>query len=78
MNLEMAFTDQYVNLEMAFTDQYLNLEMAFTDHLLRTRHYGHRNGHHRLISVAHSPEATVRTRHGTTDWFKIGTGIHQG
>ena len=25
-----------------------------------------------------SQEATVRTRHGTTDWFKIGTGLHQG
>ena len=23
-------------------------------------------------------EATVRTRHGTTDWFQIGKGIHQG
>ena len=23
-------------------------------------------------------ETTVRTRHGTTDWFKIGKGIHQG
>ena len=23
-------------------------------------------------------EATVRTRHGTTDWFKIGKGISQG
>ena len=23
-------------------------------------------------------EATVRTRHGTTDWFKIGRGVHQG
>ena len=23
-------------------------------------------------------EATVRTRHGTTDWFKMGTGVHQG
>ena len=23
-------------------------------------------------------EATVRTRHGTTEWFKIGTGVHQG
>ena len=22
-------------------------------------------------------EATVRTRHGTMDWFKIGKGIHQ-
>ena len=23
-------------------------------------------------------EATVRTAHGTTDWFQIGKGIHQG
>ena len=22
-------------------------------------------------------EATVRSRHGTTDWFKIGKGVHQ-
>ena len=23
-------------------------------------------------------EATVRTKHGTMDWFKIGKGVHQG
>ena len=23
-------------------------------------------------------EATVRTRHGTTDWFKTGKGVRQG
>ena len=23
-------------------------------------------------------EATVRTRHGTTDWFQIGKEVHQG
>ena len=23
-------------------------------------------------------EATVRTRHGTMDWFKIGKGVQQG
>ena len=23
-------------------------------------------------------EATVRTQHGTTDWFQIGKGVHQG
>ena len=23
-------------------------------------------------------EATVRTRHGTMDWFKTGEGVHQG
>ena len=25
-----------------------------------------------------SQEARVRTGHGTTDWFQIGKGIHQG
>ena len=23
-------------------------------------------------------EGTVRTRHGTTDWFQTGKGVHQG
>ena len=23
-------------------------------------------------------EATVRTGHGTTDWYQIGKGVHQG
>ena len=31
----------------------------------------------RLRSVCTS-EATVRTEHGTTDWFQIGKGVHQG
>ena len=25
-----------------------------------------------------SQEATIRTGHGKTDWFQIGTGVHQG
>ena len=25
-----------------------------------------------------SQEATVRTGHGTTDWFQIGKGVHKG
>ena len=25
-----------------------------------------------------SQEATIRTECGTTDWFKIGKGVHQG
>ena len=25
-----------------------------------------------------SQEATVRTGHGTTDWFQMGKGVHQG
>ena len=42
-------------------------EMGIPDHLtclLRTLHAGQ--------------EVTVRTGHGTTDWFQIGKGVHQG
>ena len=42
-------------------------EMGIPDHLtclLRNQYAGQ--------------EATVRTRHGTTDWFKIGKGVRQG
>ena len=31
-----------------------------------------------LRNLNASQEATVRTRHGTTDWFQIGKGVHQG
>ena len=27
---------------------------------------------------ARRQEATVRSRHGTTDWFQIGKGVRQG
>ena len=30
-----------------------------------------------LRNLYTSQEATVRTRHGTTDWFQIGKGVHQ-
>ena len=42
-------------------------EMGIPDHLtclLRSRYAGQ--------------EATVRTRHGTTDWFQISKGVRQG
>ena len=42
-------------------------EMGITDHL--TCH---------LRNLYASQEATVRTGHGTTDWFLIGKGVHQG
>ena len=41
-------------------------EIGIPDHvtcLLRNLYAGH--------------EATVRNRHGTTDWFQIGKGVHQ-
>ena len=31
-----------------------------------------------LRNLYASQEATLRTRHGTTDWFQIGKGAHQG
>ena len=31
-----------------------------------------------LRNMYEGQEATVRTRHGTTDWFKIEKGVHQG
>ena len=31
-----------------------------------------------LRNVYASQEATVRTGHGTTDWFQTGKGVHQG
>ena len=31
-----------------------------------------------LRNLCAGQEATLRTRHGTTDWFQIGKGVHQG
>ena len=31
-----------------------------------------------LRNLQAAQEATVRTRHGTADWFQIGKGVHQG
>ena len=32
----------------------------------------------KLWDILKDQEAIVRTRHGTTDWFQIGKGVHQG
>ena len=42
-------------------------EMGIPDHLICL-----------LRNLYASQEATVRTGHGTTNWFKIGKGVHQG
>ena len=42
-------------------------EMGIPDHLICL-----------LINLCAGQEATVRTGHGTTDWFQIGKGVHQG
>ena len=43
------------------------LEMGVPDHLT-----------YRLRNLYAGQEATVRTGHGTTDWFQIGKGVCQG
>ena len=43
------------------------LEMGISDHLTCL-----------LKNLYSGQEATVKTRHGTMDWFKIGKGVHQG
>ena len=42
-------------------------EMGISDHLTCV-----------LRNLYAGQEATVRTGHGTTDWFQIGKGVHQG
>ena len=42
-------------------------EMGIPNHLTRL-----------LRNLYTSQEAIVRTRHGTTDWFQVGKGVHQG
>ena len=42
-------------------------EMGISDHLTCL-----------LRKLYTGQEATVRTGHGTTDWFQIGKGVHQG
>ena len=42
-------------------------EMGIADHLTCL-----------LRNLYTGQEAIVRTRHGTTDWFQIGKGVHQG
>ena len=42
-------------------------EMRLSDHLTCL-----------MRNLYEGQEATVRTGHGTTDWFQIGKGVHQG
>ena len=42
-------------------------EMGIPDHIICL-----------LRNLYAGQETTVRTRHGTTDWFQIGKGVHQG
>ena len=49
------------------TDWKILQEMGIPDHLTCL-----------LRNLYADQEATIRTGHGTTDWFQIGKGVHQG
>ena len=56
--------------------------MKFTPRLrlkrLMTRNAGNDMNSNFYTLLMESQEATVRTGHGTTDWFQIGKGVCQG
>uniref|UniRef100_A0AC11ESB3 Uncharacterized protein n=1 Tax=Ovis aries TaxID=9940 RepID=A0AC11ESB3_SHEEP len=53
--------------ELVISKQKILKEMEIPDHLTCL-----------LRNLYAGQEATVRTGHGTTDWFQIGKGVHQG
>ena len=68
-NIHFCFTDYAKPFDCVDCNKLWKIlnEMGIPDHLnclLRNLHAGQ--------------EATVRTRHGTTDWFQIRKGVHQG
>ena len=66
-SLLMKVEEESEKVGLKLNIQKIIQEMAVPDHLtcfLRNLHA--------------DQEATVRTRHGTTDWFQIGKGVHQG
>ena len=68
-NVYFCFTDYAKAFDCVAHNQLWKIlkEMGILDHLtclLRNLHAGQ--------------EATVRSGHGTTDWFQIGKGVHEG
>ena len=55
------------NLFWKHAQKYSEKELGIPDHLTCL-----------LRNLYAGQEATVRTGHGTTDWFQIGKGAHQG
>ena len=67
---EIKFPTFQKNIYFCFIDYakaFGCVEMGIPDHLTCL-----------LRNLYAGQEATVRTGHGTTDWFQIGKGVHQG
>ena len=68
-SIYFCFTDYAKAFDCVDHDKLCNIlqEMEIPDHLTCL-----------LRNLYAGQEATVRTRHGTTDWFQIGKGVRQG
>ena len=66
-NIYFCFTDYTKAFVWIRTNWEILKEMGIPDHLTCL-----------LRNLYADQEATARTRHGTTDWFKIGKGVKQG
>ena len=68
-NIYFCFTDYAKAFNCVDHNKLGNIlkEMGIPDHLTCL-----------LRNLYAGQETTVRTRHGTTDWFKIGKGVRQG
>ena len=68
-NIYFCFTDYAKAFECVDHNKLWKIlkEMELSDHLTCL-----------LRNLCTGQEATIRTGHGTTDWFQIGKGVHQG
>ena len=68
-NIYFCFIDYAKAFDCVVHDKLWKIlkEMGIPDHLTSL-----------LRNLCAGQEATVRTRHGTTDWFQIGKGVRQG
>ena len=68
-NIYFCFIDNAKDFDCVDHDKLWKIlqEMGIPDHLTCL-----------LRNLYAGQEATVRTRHGTTDWFQIGKGVRQG
>ena len=66
-NIYFCFIDYAKAFDCVDKNKLWKIEMTILDHMTSL-----------LRNLYADQQATVRTGHGTTDWFQIGKGVHQG